>query len=291
MKPAPFRCLAPATLEEAAQTLSRRGDEAKLIAGGQSLGPMLNLRLSVPSLLVDLNTVADLDAGTHLGAAGLVIGAMTRQRDAELSQAVAVGCPLLAEVLGEVAHPAIRNRGTVGGSLAHADPAAEMPTVALAVKARLTVMSVRGARDVSASQFFAGYFSTGLAADEILVRILIPPREPRTGWAWREFSARPGDFATVGVAATITLNEDGEVTEVALAYAGASDVPYPVQGVLEVLRGTSPEERLAEAADMAASLVDPSSDLVASADYRRRLVRTLTHRALAASLARAKGQP
>lgn len=289
VKPAPFRYFAPATLEEATRLLAQYGDEAKLIAGGQSLGPMLNLRLAAPAVLVDLNSVQDLAQGAWHDEAGFALGAMTRQRDAERDAAVASMCPLLEEALHDVAHPAIRNRGTIGGSIAHADPAAEIPTVVAALNARITATSVRGVRELAASDFFTGYFSTHLEADEILVQITIPRRSARTGFAWREFATRHGDFAVVGVAAAVTLGEDDQIAEATLAYAGVASTPQVAGSVLDALSGPRPEERVDHAADLATSLIDPPDDLIASAGYRRTLARTLTRRALAASIARARG--
>lgn len=282
MKPAAFRYAAPRTVEETVDLLERHGDEAKVLAGGQSLGPLLNLRLATPSVVVDVNGVGDLAPAPADGGGSITIGAMTRQRDAERSPVVAAGCPLMRDALPFVAHRTIRNRGTVGGSLTHADPAAELPAVAVAVDAELIAVSRGGTRVVAAADFFLGFFTTALAPEELLTAVRLPKPAPRTGSAWQEFAPRHGDFAIVGVAATVRLAGDGTVASARLVYSGVADVPRRRAEAEAVLVGQPATEQAfaAAAATAAAAAGDPPSDLLASADYRRHLVEVLTVRAL-----------
>ncbi|MFQ5680409.1 MAG: FAD binding domain-containing protein, partial [Gemmatimonadota bacterium] len=218
MKPPPFEYFAPDTPEEALGLLVEHGYDAKPLAGGQSLIPMLNFRLASPAVLVDLNRIGSL-AGIEPGEdGGLWIRAMTRQREAERSPLVAERAPLLAEAMSHVAHPQIRNRGTVGGSAAHADPAAELPAVLLALKARLRIRGAEGERVLPAAEFFAGLFTTALGPEELLVAVEIPPPAPGWGWAFEEVARRHGDYALVGVAAGVRIGEAGRCEEARLAY-------------------------------------------------------------------------
>jgi CO/xanthine dehydrogenase FAD-binding subunit len=208
VKPPPFEYVAPRSLDEVFAHLARAGGDAKLLAGGQSLVPMLNMRLTRPAILVDLGRVAGLD---HVRESNghVAIGALTRQRAAELSPAVRRHAPLLAEALPYIGHPTIRNRGTIGGSLAHADPAAELPAVAAALDAELVVASANGRRTVKADQFFVAYLTTSLAPDEVLVELRLPRPSPTTRVAFTELSRRHGDFALVGVAAALDVDDGG----------------------------------------------------------------------------------
>ena len=209
LKPAPFRYFAPNTLEEALELVAEHGYEGKVLAGGQSLIPTMNFRLAQPSVLVDLNKIAELAYIRPTSDGGLSIGAMTRQRVVERSAEVKQHAPLLHQTMPWIAHVQIRNRGTIGGSLAHADPAAELPAAMLALNAQFRLRSKNGERTVAARDFYIGLFTTELASDELLTEIIVPPSQPRTGCSIQEIARRHGDYAMVGVVATIALDEAG----------------------------------------------------------------------------------
>jgi CO/xanthine dehydrogenase FAD-binding subunit len=289
VKPAAFRYHAPERVDVAVRLLSEHGEDAKVLAGGPSLGPLLNLRLATPAVLVDVNRIPELDGHRVDPDGSLHLGAMTRQRDVECSAAVARGWPLLAQALPFVAHRTIRNRGTIGGSLAHADPAAELPAVAVALDAEITAAGVDGERTVPAASFFDTYFTTSLAADELLTAVRLPPAPARSGYSWQEFAPRHGDFAIVGVAACVTLSRDGAVEAARLVYSGVADAPLRVPAAEAVLVGQPPtDSAVTSAADAAAAAVQPPADLIASTRYRRRLVQVLTRRAVTEAAARAQ---
>src|SRR5689334_13477947 len=218
MKPAPFEYEAPASLDAALELLARYGGDAKILAGGQSLIPVMNFRLAEPALLIDINRVAELDFIRRDGDGTLRIGGLTRQRRLERDPLVAAAAPLLHEAVPFIAHPQIRNRGTLGGSLAHADSRAELPAVAVALRARLRLQRAGGDRWVKAREFFTGLLSTALEPDEILTEVALPATPPRTGWAFLEDARRHGDYAQVGVAAGVSLDEDGRCREARLVY-------------------------------------------------------------------------
>ena len=295
MKPAPFEYLAPDSLDAALDLLAHRGGEAKLLAGGQSLIPVMNFRLAQPALLVDLNRLRDLD-DLREDAGGLRIGAMTRQRRLERDPLVARLAPLLSEAVPFIAHPQIRNRGTVGGSLAHADPAAELPAVAVALDARFRLQRTGGERWVEARDFFAGLFTTVLEPDEMLVEVALPPPPQNTGWAFLEVARRHGDYAQVGIAARVSLDEAGLCREARLVYLSVGDGPVDAREAARMLAGTDlSDEAIAAAADKASrDEMDPTGDIHASADFKRHLARVLTGRALRRARyraeARAKGE-
>ncbi|HEX6508110.1 MAG TPA: FAD binding domain-containing protein, partial [Chloroflexota bacterium] len=227
MKPPPFAHADPGTLAEALSTLAEYGEDGKILAGGQSLVPLLNLRLAQPQVLVDLNRVDELNyirSEKREGRDGIAIGAMTRQRCVEDSDAITDVLPIVTEGIGWVGHGQIRNRGTVGGSIAHADPAAELPVLFRALDGFATVRSQRGERHIPASDFFLYTFTPALEPDEILTEIWLPARAPRTGQAFVEVARRHGDFALVAVAATLTLDEHGHFAEAAIAVGGAAPV-------------------------------------------------------------------
>ncbi|MBI4608712.1 MAG: xanthine dehydrogenase family protein subunit M [Candidatus Rokubacteria bacterium] len=279
MKPPPFEYHDPDSLEEALELLTRYGEEAKLLAGGQSLMPLLNFRLSRPAALVDLNRIASLAYVREVNGR-LSLGAMTRQRAIEFSPLVRERLPLLAEATTLVGHLPIRTRGTIGGSLAHADPAAEYPAIATALDAELVVRGPRGERVLRPEEFFVSYLTTALAPEEILVEVRLPAAPPGSGWAFEEFSRRHGDFAIVGIA--VQLVADGENCRVArLAAAGVGPTPIRLRAAEEILeREGLVEQSIEAAAARAAELVEPDSDIHASADYRRHLTRVLTRRAI-----------
>lgn len=288
MKPAAFEYYDPTTTQEALQLLGGFGDEAKVLAGGQSLVPLMNFRLVRPAHIVDLNRISEL---RYLRAdqGELCIGAMARQRDLERSSMVAEGWPLISEAARYIGHVQIRNRGTVGGSLAHADPAAELPAVMTALEARFVIRGQDGERIARPEDFFVTYLTTSLAPDELLVEVRVPRLPPRTGWSFLEVSRRHGDFALVGVAALVTLDESGIVRRVRLAFTGAGPRPVRPVAVEEMLVGQRPDEQLFRHAGISASQdLDPSSDIHASAEYRREVGAVLARRALVQAAARAR---
>jgi carbon-monoxide dehydrogenase medium subunit len=289
MKPPPFDYVAPSSLAEALQQLEEGGFDARPLAGGQSLIPMLNFRLARATLLIDLNGVDELSF-LHVSDDGsLRIGAMTRQRAVERSEDVARAAPLLAEALGHVAHPQIRNRGTIGGSLAHADPASELPAVMLALGARFRVEGVNGDRWIPAAEFFFGPFMAALDPGELLVEIEVPALENGDGWAFEEVARRAGDYALVGVAAQVRVDGAGVCSSAALGYVNAAATASLAPSAAAILVGEAPTpERIAEAARAAATDdCEPPSDIHASEAYRRRLAEVLTRRALDRAFARA----
>jgi CO/xanthine dehydrogenase FAD-binding subunit len=288
VKPPPFEYHAPESLAEALDLLAQLGDDAKVLAGGQSLLPLLNLRLARPAHLVDINAVQELSQlGTWDG--GLRIGALVRQRAAERSNLVRERAPLLAEALPLIGHPQIRNRGTVGGSLAHADPASELPAAALALDAQLVARSARGERVIEPAAFFKSFLTTALEPDELLVETRWPGVPAGTGSAYLEVSRRHGDFAMVGVACTVRLDAAGSIADARLAYTGAAPVPVRAQQAERELQGQPPTEAtFATAAERAADSLDPESDVHAPAAYRRHVAKVLTRRALALAHQRAQ---
>jgi carbon-monoxide dehydrogenase medium subunit len=274
VKPPAFEYLAPSTLEQAVAALG--AGDAKILAGGQSLVPMLNFRLQAPSLLVNITRIPGLD---HIvdwpegGDGGLRIGALTRHHGLETSALVHDRFPVLHAAMAEVAHLAIRNRGTIGGSLCHGDPAAELPGMAVLLEAQLQTTQ----RTIPAAEFYDGALSTILAADEILTEILLPALPPGTGWGFEEFARRSGDFALAAVGVLIGA-------EVRIVAMGANDIPIRLAKAEVLFNGPSDIDAVAEAAG---AEVSPESDLHGSADYRRHLVKVLTRRALRSACERA----
>jgi CO/xanthine dehydrogenase FAD-binding subunit len=298
MKPAAFDYHRPQTLEDALGLLALhgdRGDDVKPLAGGQSLIPAMNFRLATPAVLVDLNRVSELAFIEPDCSGGVRIGAMTRQSAVEQSNRIARAAPLLHETMPFVAHQAIRNRGTIGGSLAHADPAAELPAVMLALDARFRARRSGRDRSIAAGDFFTGVFSTALEPGELLVEIVIPRAAgdgASTGCAFIEMSRRHGDFALAGVAATVALDESGQCTRARVALLSVSDRPVLAASLEGLLVGQRPSPGAIEAAAAAATDdIDPSSDIHASARYRRHLAVVLTRRALQQAFSRAAGEP
>ncbi len=288
MKPPAFEYFKPCSLDETLDLLAEHADNAKVLAGGQSLVPMLNLRLVRPACLIDINGVSSLSYITS-NSAGLEIGALTRQRSLERSSLVADMCPLINHAVEFVAHFQIRNRGTLGGSLAHADPAAELPAAVTALGSELVVRSARGERTLQARSFFTGYLETALAPDELLVAVRIPREPPRSGSAFMEVSRRHGDFALVGVAARVTLGADGMCEAAVVVLVGVDAAPFLATEASELLVGTSlSASDLSEAARAIAARVPSQSDIHASAAYRQHAARTLTARALAQAAGRAR---
>ncbi len=296
MKPAPFRYHAPETLEEALDILAEDPWEAKILAGGQSLIPAMNFRLAQPTILVDLNRLAELAYVEATDDGGLRIGAMTRQAVVERDALVAERAPLLRETMPHIAHPQIRNRGTFGGSIAHADPAGELPTVALVLDATLCARSRDGGeRTIAVGDFFFGLLTTALEPGEVLTEVILPAPTPRTGWAFDEMARRHGDYALVGVAAAVTLAGDGRCTDARIGLLSVGEGPVLAEAAAGALIGEELSEALViEAAELAAEAdIDPPADLHASAEFRRHLVRVLVrrvvHRAGDRALAGASG--
>jgi carbon-monoxide dehydrogenase medium subunit len=287
MKPAPFKYFSPTTIDEALVLLSEH-DDAKILAGGQSLVPVMNFRLARPSVLIDLNRVDELFYIKERDQS-VAIGAMTRQRTVERDQTVARLAPLVVETMPSIAHPQIRNRGTFGGSLAHADPAAELPAVAIAVSAKLKARSKKQEHWIEAKDFFLGLFSTALEPDELLTEILIPPMSPRTGWAFQETARRHGDFALAGAACTLTLDGAGKCSGARLVFLGLGSQPIDAQNAVKGLIGNVPDAKAMDAvANAVDAEIDPQSDIHASAAFRRHLAKVLTRRVLETAVARAK---
>ena len=280
MKPPAFRYLAPRTLEEALALRAEHAGDSAVLAGGQSLMPLLNLRMAFPGTLIDVGHVNEL-VGIREWDGGVAIGAMTRQRAAERSTLIDERAPLLAKALPNIGHPAIRNRGTVGGSIAHADPAAELPAVALALDAELVAASSSGERTIRASDFFAGYLTTSLAPDELLVEVRLPGLAAGHGSAFVELARRHGDFALVGVGAAVALDDAGAIADARLVFIGVAGAPVRAHDAEALLRGAMPtDEAYAEAAELAKDAIDPGSDAHASGAYRRRVAGVLAQRAL-----------
>jgi aerobic carbon-monoxide dehydrogenase medium subunit len=288
MKPAPFNLFRPKTIGEALSLLQSYGDEAKVLAGGQSLVPLMNFRLARPHSLIDLNCVGSLDQ-IKIDDHVLTLGAMARQRDAERSPLTAVRLPILREALELVAHPAIRNRGTVGGSLVHADPSAELPLLAITLDATFHLRSAEAKRAIAARDFYQGYLLTGIAPDELLVDIDFPLPPASSGWCCSEIARRHGDFAIVAVAVLLGCGRDGRVDYARVALGGAGPAPLRVAAAEEALLGERPgAEIFRRAGDIAAQAVDPPADIHASSGYRRQLAGVLVRRAAATAASRVK---
>jgi carbon-monoxide dehydrogenase medium subunit len=279
MKLPPFDYACPATLPEAVALLASR-DDAKALAGGQSLVPMLAFRLLQPALLVDLRKLADL-RGIDVTANGVRLGAMVRWRDIEDDARLAAAHPLLKAAVAHVAHYQIRNRGTVGGSLAHADPAAEMPGIALTCEAEIAVTGASGARIIQAADFFMGALTTALAADEIIVEVRLPPWPGGRRWGFAEFARRRGDFALAAAAVFYDADARGRATNAHVGVIGVADRPLRLPTVEAVINGRTIDAATIAAAEAAtAAAVDPPEDIHASAAYRHALAGTMVERAL-----------
>jgi carbon-monoxide dehydrogenase medium subunit len=287
MKPAPFDYLAADSVDAAVQALAAAGGDGKIIAGGQSLLPMLNFRLLRPSILIDINRIPDLSDVRDDGD-DICIGALTRHRTLETSRVIAVEFPVLHEAMGYVAHLAIRNRGTIGGSLSHADPAAELPMMSLLLDARLALQSPSGRRTVRARDFFLGALTTALEDDEMLVEVRLPKLSKGTGWAFEEVARRSGDFALACVA--VILNSDGDrISSIRIGMMGIGETPMRATDAEVLLTGQRyTDAAVAAAIDVIRATVEPNTDLHASSDYRRHLVGILAQRAIAKAWDRSK---
>ncbi len=290
MIPAPFEYLAPRSLEEALRLLERHGDEARLLAGGQSLLPLMKLRMAAPRYLVALGRIRALryirDEGERVA-----IGALATHTDIETSETLRRRCPLLAETAAEIGDLQVRNRGTLGGSLAHADPAADYPAAVLALDAELVASSSAGTRTIAAGDFFVDMMTTRLRPGEILTEVRLPVLPRGSGWAYRKLHQPASGFALVGVAVRVRL-EQGRLAEAAIGVTGLAPRPFRATAAEQVLLGRRPAAKLvAEAAAHVADGVEPLADLHASADYRRAAAIAYARQALEAALARAQGRP
>jgi CO/xanthine dehydrogenase FAD-binding subunit len=283
-------------VEGALAHLAQHGWDAKILAGGQSLIPMMNFRLAQPAVLVDLNGVSDLSYIHPAGDGGLRVGAMTRQSQVERDPLVAERAPMIHEAMPKIAYPQIRSRGTLGGSIAHADPSAELAAASVALRGQFRLRRQAGERWVPADEFFVGLFTTVLEPDELLLEVALPPLPPHSGWSFLEVARRHHDFALVGVAAVVVLDQaagssDAKCEEARLVYFSVGDGPVEAHRAAALLRGETPTpEAIEAAAEMAGDLdLDPNSDINATADYRRHLAKVLGRRALTQAFKRAGG--
>jgi len=288
MKPPRFAYHDPITIDDALALLARYGETARILAGGQSLVPMLNFRLARPDHLIDINRVAELSTLQPTADGGLRIGAVVRQLTLERAPLIRERSPLIAQAMPFIGHPQIRSRGTLGGSLAHADPAAELPAVMVALEARLTLRSAAGQRDVGAEGFFVSALGTALRVGELLTEIELPRWPTRTGSSLQEVAIRRSDFALGGVAATITLDAAGRVDDARIVCFGVGPRPTRAREAERSLIGGAPSaSAFAEAGRLTSGAVDPEDDIHASRAYRMRLAGVLTMRALATAAERA----
>ena len=289
MKPASFDYYAPNSMDQALELMREYGDEAKILAGGQSLVPAMNFRIVQPAVLVDINRVPEM--GYIREEDGVLrVGAMTRERQLEFDPMIAQRTPLLAEALPFIAHPQIRNRGTLGGSLVNADPAAELPVLMLALNARLKARNAVSERWIEARDFFLGMFTTALEADEILVEIELPFMSPGTGWSFLEVAPRAGDYALMGVATLVSLDENGTCKRAKLIYLNAGDGPIDAKEASQSLEGEKVSNNLIESAAVLASEkeITPYGNVHTSPEFQRHLANVLTKKTLKQALQRAE---
>ncbi|SFJ81839.1 FAD binding domain-containing protein [Thermoflavimicrobium dichotomicum] len=290
MKPASFDYCRPATVEEAFQLLAEYGDEGKLIAGGQSLVPILNMRLSSPKCLIDINELQDLNYIRYEDG-WIKMGALTRQRDVEKSALIQEKCPLLSEAVPFIGHMQTRNRGTIGGSLVHADPTAELPLSFLALNGRAVIQSAEESREVDLSEFFITYLTTDIMPGELLTEVKFPVDSVPKGYSFQEYSRRHGDFALVAAACILDTDSEGRITTIRLTMGGVDAVPILVEEAVDVLIGEKLTETLLEEAGRIVSAhVDPEGDLHASREYRLHLARVFAKKAIQTAYHRAIGK-
>jgi carbon-monoxide dehydrogenase medium subunit len=287
VKPPPFEYEQVESLDEAFELLTENADDAKVLAGGQSLIPLLSLRLTHPEMLIDINRIESLASWDD--SAGLRIGALVRHRVAERAPEMVAANPLLAAAVKYIGHAAIRNRGTIGGSVAHADPAAELPAVMMALDGEMECLSRRGTRRLAAADFFLGYLTTALEPDELLVAVQLPAWVAGSGWSFREFSRRSGDFAIAGAAVVLQLDGAGAIADARIALSGVADTAVRATGAETLLIGQSPsEEAWAAAAAAAVADLEPPADLHGSASYRRHVAASMVRAALQEAAHRAE---
>ncbi|MBE7536746.1 MAG: xanthine dehydrogenase family protein subunit M [Anaerolineales bacterium] len=291
MKPAPFAYYAPTTLDEALSLLSEHGYDAKVLAGGQSLVPMMNFRIAQPAVLVDINNIPDL-AYINAEEGGVRVGALTRHHQSETSPVMARHAPLIYSTMPKIAYPQVRTRGTFGGSLSHADPSAELPTLTTTLDAKFRLVSQCGERWVSAREFFLGLYTTALEPDEILIEGFVPELPPRSGWSLQEVNRRKHDFALAGVAAVLTLDESGICQDARLVFLSVGDHPMYAERASNLLKGQAlTPEAIRAATELATTEeIDPGDDIHATADFRRHLAKTLCQRAIEQAHQRAQGK-
>ena len=281
MKPSSFEYYAAASIDHAISLMDEHGDEGRFIAGGQSLVPMMNFRVAAPPALIDLNGVSELSEVRFDTDGALHVGAMTRTRRLETDPGIAAANPLLAAATVHVAHTQIRNRGTIGGSIAHADPAAKMPGIVLACDAEICLRGSAGASVIKAANFFEGVFTTALQDSELIEKIYFPPWPQERCWGFQEISRREGDFALVGVAAWFDTDASGAISACRVVAIGVGDTPCRLRAAEDALTGSTPSPSLFEAAAGAiATDIDPFDDVHASADYRRDVAAVLVTRTL-----------
>jgi carbon-monoxide dehydrogenase medium subunit len=282
VKPPRFEYADPTSVDDALELLARHGDEAKVLAGGQSLMPMLNMRLARPSVLVDVNRIKELQYVRGSGDE-IVVGALARHHDVEISSEVAETCPLLTRALSHVGHPAIRYRGTVCGSLAHADPAAELPAVATVLGATMVARSASGTRSLRSEEFFRSWFTTALKPDELLVEVRLPAQERDAGSAFLEVARRHGDFAQIGIAGSVR-HVDGVLRDVRLVAFAAGPAPVRLARAEAALEGRPLDDAaLGEAGALAGEEIEPASDIHSSAEYKRTVLGVILRRAVRAA--------
>jgi carbon-monoxide dehydrogenase medium subunit len=287
MKPAPFKYIAASSLDHALSLKAEYGDEARFLAGGQSLIPAMNFRLARPTVLIDINGLNDL-AGIDRSGSEIRIGALTRYCDLERDGDFLKSCSLFADALPHIAHPQIRNRGTIGGNLSHADPASELPAIAVAMEAQMRIKSSTGERQVAASEFFTGLLSTDIQPAEMLVDIVFPSPKPRSGACFMEVARRRGDFALAGIAAMVTLDEMRRCSEVRLALCGVGETAVDASDAAAGLIG---QPCTPEAIDVVTvgvrDAIAPSGNVHASPDYQRHIAGVLAMRAIGTAHQRA----
>src|SRR5262245_19110496 len=289
MKPAGFEYFAPTTLDEALELLHEHGEDAKILAGGQSLMPLMNLRLARPKIIVDINRLNGLDGIASTAGGGLAIGALACQRVVEKSALVREQNPLLASAMTLIGHFQIRNRGTVGGSLTHADPAAELPALAVLLGCEFSLAHKGSVRVVTATDFFLGYMATAIEPGELLTEIRVPGWRPRAVWAIDEIARRKGDFAPVGVALTAELDSSTNVQDVAIVMFGAGGKSQRIDGAESMLKRRRVDQALlGELGRLVTEELKPDSDIHASAKYRKEVGGVLARRALESALARSE---
>jgi CO/xanthine dehydrogenase FAD-binding subunit len=288
MKPAPFKYIAAGSLEHALALKAEHGEDAKFLAGGQSLIPAMNFRLARPAVLIDINGIEAL-AGIRLSAGATRVGPVTRYRALQRDAAFMKAFPLIGEALPHIAHPQIRNRGTIGGNLSHADPASELPAIAIALRARFRAQAAKQQRWIEASKFFAGALTTDLQSDEMLVEIELPAQKPRTGCCFMEIARRRGDFAIAGAAAMVALGNENECSNVRLAFCGVGETPVDASSAADTLVGHRlTEEAIRDVAASVQKMIDPGGSVHATADYQRHIAGVLTERALHAAYQRGR---
>ncbi len=281
MKPAPFDYYAPTEVGEALAILAEHGDDAKLLAGGQSLMPMMNMRLATPQVVVDINRIAGLDGVAQISDGGLTIGAMTWQRTIERSPDIRQHCPVMADAMPLLGHFQIRNRGTIGGSVVHADPAAELPAVLMAIEAELVLRSAERERIVPADEFFVTFLTTATEPDELLTEIRLPAWSDAWGWNIQEVSRRQGDFALVGSVAMVQINAAETCQAARLVLFGVGDTPVRVASAEATLVGKRLDDTvLQEVAEVVTDALEPEGDIHASATYRKEVGGVMARRTL-----------